>query len=550
MTSKRNAPYITEITLRDGEKLQFEPGQVVLLVGPNNAGKTYFLKALRALLYGEAPDRKDYKDSVLGGLKIDWLVRGVEGETMLLNQLERFRRDSHQFFELPSNEPLERSNLVSERDASTALQNSTDLGGFAGLFVSFDDVGDRLEETKPQRQSKPREHQSLVQKAWDNPGVFPDFASGFKRIFAEEISYFNPGWGEIGLLLAPPLETASTLSEPISTETKKHFETSPKLWEQGYGMRSVAGLLLRACAGDSSILLVDEPEACLHPPQASSLGTVLAEIAKRGDKQIFVATHDRNFIASMVRAPETPLKILKLERRDQVPKVFLLDAPSIRAAQHASAIRFTPFLDSLFADFTILVENERDAVFYDEALIEFAEQSEKPEIRSLPERVLFLSGSGFSRIPKLARSLRVLGAEVRIICDFDAIFNKNFQKLLEIVAESETVESIAGMIESVRTMDRESAEKFGGETSEKVWSKKYGMFSPNEKFNSAAERLLKTLDQIGIHVIDVGELENLFGQHPGRQKGDERLGRALNSGDYRGDAAQRQIRRLVENMPQ
>lgn len=550
MIRKNNAPYIAEIDLKNGETLRFEPGQVVLLVGPNNAGKTFFLKALRALLYGEAPDRKDYRDSVVDGLKIDWLVRGAEGEALLINQLEGFRHVSDQFFEIPSKEPLVGNNLVSASDASAALQNPNSLGSFAGLFVSFDDVGDRLEETTPQRQARPRERQSLVQRAWDNPDVFPDIARGFSRIFAAEISYFNPGWGEIGLLLAPPLETASTLSEPISIETKNYMEASPKLWEQGYGMRSVAGLLMRACAGDSAILLVDEPEACLHPPQASSLGTVLAEVAKQENKQIFVATHDRNFIAALVRASETPLRILKLERREQIPKVLSLDAASIRAAQYASEIRFTPFLDSLFADFTILVENERDAVFYDEALRVFAARREEPEIRSLPERVLFLSGSGFSRIPKLARSLRVLDAEVKVICDFDSIFNKGFRNLLETMAEQGTVQTIAGEIESLRALDKKLAKGQGEDISAKAWSKNHGMFSPSEEFNSAAEQVLTSLDRIGIHVVDVGELENLFTPHPGRQKGDERLERAMKSGDYNGENAQRQVRRLVENMPQ
>lgn len=537
-----------ELIFRDGQVIPCAPGEITLLVGPNNAGKTYLLKTIRALLYGKSPDRKDYSDSVLESLAVQWLITGARGEQMLLDRMEKYR-GGNGFYDLPRKASSLTSNFVPEGSVYNALQPGAALGELAELFVTFDDVGNRLDETAPQRQAAPTDRQSLIQQAWDRPNVFADFSERFLRVFGEETSYYNIGWGEIGLLLAPALHSASTLSEPISERTKQHMEASPKLWEQGYGMRSVAGLLLRICAGESSIVLLDEPEAFLHPPQASALGSVLADVATLKSKQIFVATHDRNFIASLIRSSKTPLQIVRLSRQGDLPKAELLDSESIRSAQRASEIRFTPFLDSLFADFTILVENERDAVFYDEALRSFAEGSHDPEIRSLPDRVLFLSGGGFPGVPKLARSLREMGLKVRAITDFDVLFNDNLPNLVRAIAEEKDVEVVTELMNNLKQADKELADSTGHKTAgNKPASKNIGIYSSDTEFNNLAKRALGRLDEIGIHLVDVGELEDLFNPTSLPKKGGYKLAQALTDEAYTQEPAQRLIRRVIANV--
>lgn len=546
---EENAPYVGELIFRDGGVIPCAPGEITLLVGPNNAGKTYLLKTIRALLYGKSPDRNDYSDSVLEGLSVEWLFTGARGEAMLFDQIEKYR-GGDSFYDLPRKASSVTSNFIPEGSVYDALKPGAPLGGLAELFVTFDDVRDRLDETTPQRQVAPTDRQSLVQQAWDRPGVSADFAERFLRVFGEKTSYYNPGWGEIGLLLAPALDSASTLSEPISHLTKQHMEESPKLWEQGYGMRSVAGLLLRICAGESSIVLIDEPEAFLHPPQASALGSVLADLAALKNKQIFVATHDRNFIASLIRSSKTPLQIVRLSRQDNLPKAELLNSESIRSAQRASEIRFTPFLDSLFADFTILVENERDAVFYDEALRSFVEESPDLGIRSLPDRVLFLSGGGFPGLPKLARALREMGLKVRAIADFDVLFNDNLPHLVRALAEETDVKVVIDLMDNLKRADKKLADLTGQETAgNKPASKKIGIYSEDIEFNELAKRALDRLDEIGIHLVDVGELEDLFTPTSLSKKGGYRLVQALTDEMYANEATQRLIHRVIANAP-
>lgn len=61
----------------------------------------------------------------------------------------------------------------------------------------------------------------------------------------------------------------------LSYEYIQEIEKLPTLHSQGDGMRSYVGVLLHTSVGRESILLIDEPEAFLHPPQARQLGTML-----------------------------------------------------------------------------------------------------------------------------------------------------------------------------------------------------------------------------------------------------------------------------------
>ena len=63
----------------------------------------------------------------------------------------------------------------------------------------------------------------------------------------------------------------------------------PKLEDQGDGVRNYMGLILNMLAGHHDIILIDEPEAFLHPPQARLLARILAERASK--QQLFLATH-------------------------------------------------------------------------------------------------------------------------------------------------------------------------------------------------------------------------------------------------------------------
>ena len=57
-----------------------------------------------------------------------------------------------------------------------------------------------------------------------------------------------------------------------------------------------AGILLASECASFLVLLIDEPEAFLHPPQARRLAAALARTAKSLGRQVILATHSTDII--------------------------------------------------------------------------------------------------------------------------------------------------------------------------------------------------------------------------------------------------------------
>ncbi|MGW3149098.1 AAA family ATPase [Streptomyces sp. NPDC001177] len=61
----------------------------------------------------------------------------------------------------------------------------------------------------------------------------------------------------------------------VTEEYLSALASLPGLMQQGDGMRSLLGLLVPLVTSLYPIVFIDEPEAFLHPPQATALGRIL-----------------------------------------------------------------------------------------------------------------------------------------------------------------------------------------------------------------------------------------------------------------------------------
>jgi hypothetical protein len=147
------------------------------------------------------------------------------------------------------------------------------------------------------------------------------------RIFRQEITLDRLGRSvqlRIGstAVAAPPVDA-------VTPEYVRSVADLPGLDEQGDGMKSLLGLLLPLLASGSKIMLVDEPEAFLHPPQARVAGRVLGELASERGSQIILATHDRNLLVGLLES-RAPISVVRLDRKPEETKARQLDPDDIR----------------------------------------------------------------------------------------------------------------------------------------------------------------------------------------------------------------------------
>jgi hypothetical protein len=80
------------------------------------------------------------------------------------------------------------------------------------------------------------------------------------------------------------------LEEQFSPEKNKDVR---KIKDEGDGLKCYVSTCIALLLGRRPLCLIDEPEMCLHPPQAYNLGHFIGEFGKSPDRATFVSTHSR-----------------------------------------------------------------------------------------------------------------------------------------------------------------------------------------------------------------------------------------------------------------
>ena len=182
-------------------------------------------------------------------------------------------------------------------------------------------------------------------------------------------------------------------------------------------MRSFAGVLLHTAVGHESILLIDEPEAFLHPPQAKLLGRMLVE-RKPNHRQVFVATHSGDVLRGVLDGNAGNVRVVRICRDGNVNAIKELDKDQVKSLWTDPLLRSSNILDGVFHERVVVCESDGDARFFAavaDALYDGPMADErKPD-------VMFTHCGGKARLPMVVRSLRALDVPVVSVADFDIL---------------------------------------------------------------------------------------------------------------------------------
>src|SRR5438445_2785286 len=168
-----------------------------------------------------------------------------------------------------------------------------------------------------------------------------------------------PG-GPIDLYVGTPTNepSATTISDPYLEEIR----SMPLLREQGDGMRSFVGIMLVLLAASYPIVLLDEPEAFLHPPQARLLGRKIG--GGTSDTQVVMATHSTDTLVGLLSSGSTDVTVVRLTRQAAINPVSVLPHDQLRQLWSDPLLASSNLLDGLFHRGVILAEGDTDARYY------------------------------------------------------------------------------------------------------------------------------------------------------------------------------------------
>jgi predicted ATPase len=182
------------------------------------------------------------------------------------------------------------------------------------------------------------------------------------------------------------------------------------------GVKAFAGIILQLRAGDPRIVIIDEPEAFLHPALAFKLGKEIAKTATESGKHLFVATHSPQFLMGTIQSGAR-VNIVRLTYDGGVGTARLLPTDDLRTMMRDPLLRSVNVLSGLFYDHVIVTEADADRAFYQEINERLLEASDR---RGVPE-ALFLNANGKDTIHRVVAPLRRLGIPAACVVDIDIL---------------------------------------------------------------------------------------------------------------------------------
>lgn len=262
------------------------------------------------------------------------------------------------------------------------------------------------------------------------------------------------------------------------------------------GIKAFTGIITEAIAGDPGIILVDEPEAFLHPSLAFKLGLELSSAAGRSDKRVLASTHSPFFLMGCIQSG-VPINIVRLTYRNGSATARTLPSDEIVALMRNPLLRSTNVLAGLFSEFVVVTEADTDRAFYqeiNERLLRFAPDKGVPNC-------LFLHAQNKQTIPTIVRPLRKLGIPAAAITDVDVLKDGGtvWSKLLDGTGfpeiEKSALSTLRASVKSAMDATGRNMKRDGG----------LSILSGQEL--EGAENLIQRLASYGVFVVPGGELE-------------------------------------------
>ena len=193
-----------------------------------------------------------------------------------------------------------------------------------------------------------------------------------RRIVAEAFgSYFvldptNLGQLRIRLAVREPLSDFE--ERGIHEEAVRFHAAAQPIEVASDGVKAFTGIVTEVMAGDPRVVLIDEPEAFLHPSLAFKLGYELSRAALGSEKRVFVSTHSPTFVMGCIQSG-APVNIIRLTYREATATARVLPSDEILQLMRNPLLRSTNVLSGLFYEFVVVTESDADRAFYQEALL-------------------------------------------------------------------------------------------------------------------------------------------------------------------------------------
>ena len=410
--TKKPSVHISSLTFSDGQTLSFNENDKIVIVGPNNGGKSQTLRDIMAFVRCDT----EYRGVVVKKLELKKL--GTEEELRL-------------FFE--GNAEL----LNGEFRFHDSQMHSSQLGfwnhfglnaGLHKFFFKNITADERLTICQPQPSLKFGAAMTNAQHMLRaDPDLMKSVSELFQQAFGKELMFDYSGGAEL-LIHVGQVPPWDAINDRISNPYNRAVSLQPLLVAQGDGMKSYAGILFEAIVNIRDVTLIDEPEAFLHPPQMRRLGDTLS---KKVTGQLVVSTHSTDILRGFLEGSEGNVRILRIQRENDINTVTESSLGAIKELWEKPVLRYSNALEGVFHEQAIICEDESDCRLFNAVGDYVSGLSDGNWLDTA-----FVPAGGKSGVPKLAGVLRQIGVPVKAVFDMDFLNDRALVK--------ETVSAMGG----------------------------------------------------------------------------------------------------------
>ena len=403
MANERAGGYISQITFNNGETLDISENDIVVFVGPNNAGKSQSLKDIYLLSEKKVPsvvisDVIVSKPQHLISAKLSELFSGInQGDHITYSVM------GHNF------------GVWGHTDEQ--YKNQKGFGYFRDLFVANLDTSARLTICRPPqniRRDAAKGH-PIQYAAFD--GDYRKWLSdSFKKAFNIEITPNTQYGSEIPLCIGKPVQLSGEYADEQTRQEEyaKILETYKQVQNQGDGIKSFTGILLYLMLDYYRMYLIDEPESFLHPPQARIMGQIIGQTLSE-QQQAFISTHSEEIIKGLLEVCPDRIKIVRITREEDINKFSILKNSEFKQVWNDPLLKYSNIMASLFHKSVVLCESDSDCKMY--SIIESYIKQKQQKY----SETLFIHCGGKHRMARIITALRSLDIEVKLIADIDVL---------------------------------------------------------------------------------------------------------------------------------
>lgn len=344
--------YISKIHFNNGTDVDIQKNDIIIFVGPNNAGKSQSLKDIYVLASEKFPT------TVVSEITIQKYTTQISD--LLDNISHKQPQGSYTSYNVLG-QTFNYFESTNEQFLTTPYFND-----FRNLFVANLDTTARLTICNPPSsitRSSPKQH--LIHYAAFDSKYRKWISDNFKKAFGIEVTPNILNGSTIPLCVGEPVRFDKEYEDEQARQEAYAdiLETYKQVQNQGDGIKSFTGILLYLMLDYFCTFLIDEPESFLHPPQAHIMGQIIGQTLSN-KQQCFISTHSEEIIKGLLEVCPERIKIIRITRQDDTNYFSVLDNNRFKVVWNDPLLKYSNIMSSLFHNSVVLCESDSDCKMY------------------------------------------------------------------------------------------------------------------------------------------------------------------------------------------